>query len=278
METHPIPTADLDNNGRGTVCWFLTPEQCPLLTSYHIARLGINDATYGFERVRLHPGGSFFMETSGGEGRILLEGKWQRLKAGEVTMAPPRVLNAFYTPKGKRWCAGFVRYDEPPGVSPLINSGSPLRVAGELRLMRVLEGLRDEWEHGRNAALLNHWLGLLDGIARRLAHPWRKDDRLDALWAKVLGDLAASWTLDKLARLSGYSSEHLRRLCLKNLGRTPMEHVAFMRMHRASEMLSAGDDKLDAIAADVGYATGHAFSRAFQRTVGLTPSEFRERR
>ena len=278
MKARPIPTTDLDRNGRGTVCWFLTPEICPLLSSYHFARIGINDATFGFERVRQHPGGSFFMETASGEGCILLEGKWQRLVAGEVTMAPPRVLNAFYTPQGKRWRAGFIRYDEPPGVRPLIGSSSPLRNADEFRLTRALEGLRDEWEHERSAAMLTHWLALIDGIARRLALPWKMDDRLDALWTRVAGDLAASWTLTELAKRSGFSAEHLRRLCLKTLGRTPMEHVAFMRMQHACGLLSGSDDKVDYIARAVGYATGHAFSRAFQRSVGLAPSEFRARR
>ncbi len=278
METRLIPTTDRDRNGRGTACWFLTPELCPLLVSYRMARVGINDSTAGFERVRLHPGGSFFMETASGEGRMLLEGKWQRLTAGQVTMAPPRVLNAFYTPKGKRWRAGFVRYDEPPGVRPLIGSSSPLRIAGELRLTRALEGLHDEWEHERDAAMITHWLALIDGIARRLALPWRTDDRLEALWTRVAADIAAPWTLEKLAKHSGFSSEHLRRLCSKALGRTPMEQVTFMRMQRASELLVRDDDKVDFIAREVGYASEHAFSRAFQRTVGLSPTEFRARR
>ena len=123
-----------------------------------------------------------------------------------------------------------------------------------------------------------HWLALIDGIARRLALPWKMDDRLDALWAEVAGDLAASWTLTGLANRAGFSTEHLRRLCLKTLGRTPMDHVAFMRMQHACALLSGSDDKVDYIARVVGYATGHAFSRAFQRSVGLAPSEFRARR
>ncbi len=275
MEKRPIPTSDLNSDSPGTVCWNLTPEVCPLLTVHHMARVGVDDSAGGFERVRTRPGGSFIMETESGEGRILLEGKWQKLTRGDVALAPPRVLNAFYTPPGRRWKLAFVRYEEPPGVHPLVDSGSPLRLAGQFSLALAVEGLRQEWEHARDTAIVRHWLALIDVLARRLALPWRGDDRLAGLWDSVKSDLARDWTLPLLAKSCGLSTEHLRRLCLKSLGRSPMEHLTYIRVQRAQELLETTRDKLNSIAHEVGYATGHAFSRAFFRCVGKHPSECR---
>ncbi len=89
--------------------------------------------------------------------------------------------------------------------------------------------------------------------------------------------IAEDWKLSSLATEAGVSSEHLRRMCRKELGRTPMAQVASMRVQRAQELLHGTDDKLDAIAPRVGYHTADVFIRAFTRTVGLTPTQYRER-
>ena len=56
-----------------------------------------------------------------------------------------------------------------------------------------------------------------------------------------------------------------------------MAQVAYMRVQRAQELLHGTDDKLDAIAPQVGYHTADVFIRAFTRSVGLSPSQYRER-
>ena len=277
MEKRPIPTSDFHRDSPGTVCWNLTPDVCPLLTVHHMARVGVDDSAEGFERVRTRPGGSFIMETESGEGRILLGGRWQKLSRGDVAMAPPRALNAFYTPAGRRWKIAFLRYDEPCNVRPMIDARSPLRLSGHQHLARAIEGLRGEWENEREPSILHQWLVLIDTIARRMARPWQMDERLVSLWDKVAAAPARAWTLQELAWLCGLSGEHLRRLCLKSLGRTPMEQVTTLRMQIAMERLQQSGEKLDSLARDLGYANGHAFSRAFQRCIGIPPSEFRSR-
>ena len=57
-----------------------------------------------------------------------------------------------------------------------------------------------------------------------------------------------------------------------------MEHVTFLRIRRAQDLLAATDDKLDAIAPLVGYRSAEVFSRAFMRCTGMTPTQFRDRR
>ena len=265
-------------DGPRTRRWSLDAKQCPELAGHHIAWLGIDTVHPPYRRVRLAPSGSFFLATLEGEGRVLLEGNWERVTAGALCMAPPRVLNAFHAVPGRRWVFAWVRYEEAQWVKPLVGAASPLRLQeGAEEIGRALAGLRAEWEGERDAALVRHWVSIVHGIAQRLARPWRSGSRVGELWETVARDLAADWKLSALATRCSVSAEHLRRLCRRELGRTPMEHVTYMRIQRAQELLETTEEKLDAIAARVGYRSGTVFARAFVRCVGMTPSHYRAR-
>lgn len=71
------------------------------------------------------------------------------------------------------------------------------------------------------------------------------------------------------------SFEHLRRLSLKLLGRTPMNQVTHLRMQHAAHLLTTTDLKLEVIAHEIGFASGKAFAATFKRWIGWSPSEFR---
>jgi len=189
------------------------------------------------------------------------------------------VLNAFHAVPGKRWSFAWVRYDEPAWLKPLVGAASPLRLKqGAVELGRMVEGLCHEWTEARDPAQVHHWVSLIHGAARRFAKPWVGDSRMRGLWEAVARELAAEWKLGTLASRARVSAEHLRRLCLKELGRTPMEHVTYMRVQRAQELLEATDDKVDVIASLVGYRSGVVFARAFARCVGMTPTDYRARK
>jgi AraC-like DNA-binding protein len=266
-------------DGPRTRRWSLDVKQCPELAEHHIAWLGLDTVHAPYRRVRLAPSGSFLLACLEGEGRILLEGREQRVAAGQLCLAPPRVLNAFHAVSGRRWSFAWVRYHEPPPLKPLVGADSPLRLEqGAEELGRILAGLRAEWEAERDPTLLRHWISLVHGFSRRLARPWRSESRIAQLWDTVSRDLAADWKLATLAHSCSLSAEHLRRVCRRELGRTPMEHVTYMRVQRAQELLESTEDKLEVIAPRVGYHSAVVFSRAFARVVGMTPSEYRQRR
>jgi len=172
----------------------------------------------------------------------------------------------------------WVLYDEPPSVKPLVGAASPLRIHQSTeQLGHVITGLRREWEAERDPAQIHHWVSLVHGLALRSARPWQIGSRLGDLWEVVARELRTDWKLATLAERGHVSAEHLRRLCLRELGRTPMEHVGYVRIQRAQKLLETTQDKLEVIAAEVGYHSGDVFTRAFARYVGMTPSEYRAR-
>lgn len=266
-------------DGTRSRLWKVNVGEYPELAAFRLARVGIDETRAPYRRVRIRPAGSFILASLAGEGRILLEGRWLPVKAGQVVMAPPRVLNAFYTPTGRAWDFAWMRFDEPQWVRPIVGVASPLRVAiGAEDLGRVLLGLRAELAQARDPAVIHHWINLAHAHARRLSHAWRGNERLWRLWEEVGAQIAEPWKLDSLAAKCHVSPEHLRRICHHELGRSPMEHLTFMRMQRAQELLENADEKLETIAKMVGYSSAVVFSRAFVRCIGVKPSTYRGRR
>jgi AraC family transcriptional regulator len=83
--------------------------------------------------------------------------------------------------------------------------------------------------------------------------------------------------LDALARGAALSAFHFQRVFRGLVGETPLELHRRLRMERAAERLCRTRAGVTAIAFDAGYDTHEAFTRAFGRRYGVSPSAFRER-
>ena len=84
------------------------------------------------------------------------------------------------------------------------------------------------------------------------------------------------WTIEELARGAGVSRSVLAERFTERVGMPPMQYLARWRMQIAWGMLSNGVN-LATAAAEVGYGSEAAFSRAFKKIVGQSPSAWRQR-
>lgn len=80
-----------------------------------------------------------------------------------------------------------------------------------------------------------------------------------------------------MVRESGLTERSFKRRFKVATGMTPMEYVHTLRLEEAKQYLESGDDPIDAVAEQVGYADPSFFRRLFGRRVGLTPSQYRRR-
>jgi AraC-like DNA-binding protein len=90
-------------------------------------------------------------------------------------------------------------------------------------------------------------------------------------------DLARDWTIAELAREAGMSRSAFAALFRATVGDTPLGYLTFWRMFRAKALLRDGRYSLMQIAGRVGYDTDTALNRAFKRTQGVAPGEWRRR-
>jgi len=144
-------------------------------------------------------------------------------------------------------------------------------------LHAAIMGLYHEVHSWNEAAAVQNWAELVDLSAQRLWHEPRHDERLLRLWRAVDADLAQPWTLPTLATHVHLSAEQLRHLCQKNFGRSPMEHLRWLRMKRAAGLLVRTNQKIAVVAAEVGYENPFAFTTAFKRVLGVAPRDIYRR-
>jgi AraC-like DNA-binding protein len=88
---------------------------------------------------------------------------------------------------------------------------------------------------------------------------------------------ARNWTIEELARDVGLSRSVLAERFTDLVGMPPMQYLARWRMQIAAGRLTNGNSSMAAIAAEIGYGSEAAFSRAFKSLVGMPPSAWRRR-
>lgn len=255
--------------------WLQDAPACSGLRQHRIAHLGVCEAQAPYRIVRTRQSGTYFMACFGGEGRILVDGRWKVCQAGMACLLPPHTLNAFHAVDRHPWQFVWVRYEAVPEHRPIVTAGSPVLAKYDAEpLHYAVLGLQAECGAGHPAAL-HHWVELIQGYVLRFAQPWQMDDRLSRLWEQVDADIATDWTMRSLAAIAHMSGEHLRRLTTQQLGRAPMKHVTWLRMRRAAEMLATTDEKVESVARAVGYTNPFVFSTTFKKWIGWRPSEHR---
>ena len=142
------------------------------------------------------------------------------------------------------------------------------RAGGETVLTKLSELMFIEVVRGHIASLAAGNAGWLSGLR-------------DPVVGKVLSLIHSSprepWTIDRLAKESGVSRSVLAERFAELVGLPPIQYLAKWRMQIASKLLSGGTSNLASVAFEAGYESEAAFSRAFKKMVGVSPSVWRRR-
>jgi AraC family transcriptional regulator len=93
----------------------------------------------------------------------------------------------------------------------------------------------------------------------------------------ILADPGATHTLDSLASVAHLSPFHFHRIYRALTGESVVATVQRVRLERAAHHLTVADNPVGDVAANVGYESPQAFSRAFRGFAGVSPSTFQMR-
>lgn len=100
------------------------------------------------------------------------------------------------------------------------------------------------------------------------------DPQLSKVMGLIHDQPAAQWTAASLARRAGLSRSSLYDRFTQVVGEPPAAYLTRWRMHVARQSIRTGAT-LNEAATAVGYSSQAAFSRAFKRAVGESPSNWR---
>ncbi|GAB3051193.1 AraC family transcriptional regulator [Sediminivirga luteola] len=141
---------------------------------------------------------------------------------------------------------------EAPGQQAVLDRLLDLVLIGTLRDWFDLPGVRaPQWYHAAGDPII--------GPALKAIHE----------------DPARPWTVGGLARRAQVSRATFARRFAELMGEPPISYLTGWRLCLAADLLQAGDDTVEAIARQVGYANAYALSAAFTREYGIRPRDYR---
>ena len=121
-----------------------------------------------------------------------------------------------------------------------------------------------------------------------LRHAVQVDPTATGLWAlarhgtfaglvqAILNDPGAGWSVESMARAAHMSRASFFKHFVDVGGSSPAEVLLLIRMRVAAQRIQSGD-AISHAAEQVGYQSLAAFSRAFKRAMGVSPSAYRPR-
>ena len=82
-------------------------------------------------------------------------------------------------------------------------------------------------------------------------------------------------TLQVLAREFGLNESYISSLIKKQTGKGFSEHLTEIRIQKAQELLRTTNDRIETIAASVGYPDYYYFTKVYKKTTGISPAAYR---
>lgn len=101
--------------------------------------------------------------------------------------------------------------------------------------------------------------------------------RLYEVQKYILNHLSEDLSLKTLAAIGAMSPRNFTRVFTQEVGLSPSDYVNTTRVDVARLLLESSRSSIDAIAAQCGFGSARAMRRAFVATLGVTPTEYRER-
>ena len=129
----------------------------------------------------------------------------------------------------------------------------------------------------RFIALAGKNLSLINNQTAPAVHVSTRRDRipLSSVCAYLAEHFTEPVSLEDIASFAGYSKYHFERIFNEYTGETFYQYLQQKRINFAQTLLSNPMLSITDIAYQAGFASSTAFTRAFRKSTGYTPSQFR---
>jgi AraC-like DNA-binding protein len=127
-----------------------------------------------------------------------------------------------------------------------------------------------------NLAMAQAWEGLTADQNQMGQRHLQGSHQLTMVLQFIEEQLARPMQNTQLAQLCHLSRDHFVRRFAQEIGQTPAQYIRERRVARAAQLLCFGQESIDQIAQQCGFADRFHFSRVFAQIMGSPPAAYRQ--
>ena len=238
-----------------------------------------------------------------GRGMYLLDSDLRALNEGDIIFLPPKLAYSFCSLElGDEYNASVdavvLRFDEAwlSALGSIFKSldkvilkmrtyEDPYSVEGPkwMKMSTVLDGL-SSGNPAREPALMIELLEMVSGerdLVRILkASPSEQvtlTQKMEMIDRYIENNVYGKVSLDDIAKYVGMNRTYFCLFFKKHYGKGFADYLNDIRVDKAASLLTDRDKKIAEIARECGFKTAPYFTRAFRRSRGMSPAEFRKK-
>lgn len=216
------------------------------------------------------------------------DGRW-RMTRGSAVLLQPFEPHSYKSESKRPWSLYWVHFNgrmaqEYHDMLSVRGWRSIMSIPSDVRLIQYFEQILNIYHEGHAYHLLVQASGRLHqllGTIRSLADQSRKppdqvETRIKHAIEVMKANPGSNMTIQEFAAAANMSPMYFAVKFREHTKQSPRSFFTKVKIDTASKLLATTSMKIDAIAREVGYNDAFYFSRVFKRTVGQTPSGYRE--
>ena len=230
-----------------------------------------------------------------GSGYFCYNGERQRVSAGDIVVSPPSGIHAIYSCENDALSyayAGFMFIDKGERIRPqtcnFFTEPRQLIIRDSEDIYDSFRKCMDEFYHSASPnrlliesylvqiILLTHRMAKTDEVIKKQRPEQKNPGQLIYKIIKYIDhNMTKPITVASIADSLGYSPYYISHAFKLKMHKTLQTYICESKCERAKELIRQNRFSISEISEKLGYINVQSFSRAFKRTCGITPGEYR---
>ena len=263
-------------------CYFINYDSYRDLCLYEIGKQAC-PPSYSFGPIIRHH--YIFHYLTAGQGRLRLGDQEYIIHAHEGFIIPPNTLAYYAADSEDPWDYVWIHLDGPkiPELfqNAEINGDSPVFIPNAYPnpLGAIMQDLLVH--HDRELYCIGKIYEFFDCVTQYSTCKQETQADLKLTYIrKIIDFIYVKYSepihMDDIAHICGLDRSYMTKMFKHATGHTPQEYLNSHRMKQAKKLLKDSDLSVQDIAYSVGYGDTFTFSKAFKRSTGYSPSDYRQ--